>query len=190
MTTKYVLASLLIAGTGSSYPLNNAKTWKAFVQPRASLDFEQVENLSLKMDLRTPAEHLQNIRTVLNPPISELAVLFDVSRQAIYKWLSEESQPEADKLLHITKLSQIADAFQEAGIHRGGALLNMKLFEGQSLLDLLKARQPYEKQVRELIAEAQIMETAYQKSGLAQSNARPTNDWLSSVSIPAHHEET
>lgn len=142
------------------------------------------------MDIRTPIEHLRNIRAVLNPSISELATLFEVSRQAIYKWLSADSFPEEDKRVRITELSKIADAFKEAGLREGVALLNMKLFHGLSLIDLLRTRKPHGNQVQELIAEAKMMEAAYQQSGLMHSNTKQTNDWLSAVSIPAHHEES
>jgi len=190
MTTKLVLSfGLLISGTGSAYPLENARTWQPFVQSRASLDFDEIGYVHSTMDLRTPLEHLQNIRTILNPPVAELASLFDVSRQAVYKWLAEDSSPESDKVARITELSNIADAFKEAGIHRAGTLLNMKLFDGRSLFDLLKANRPYQEQVKELIAEAKIMEAAYEQSGLSQSNAKPTNDWLSTVSIPSYPEK-
>jgi transcriptional regulator with XRE-family HTH domain len=191
MATKLASSTIgvLLMGTGTMYPIETAPLWQPFVQSRIQLGFEKTNHSHPHMDLRTPIEHLQNIRTILNPSMAELAGFFDVSRQAIYKWLAEGSFPEADKLTRIIELSKIADAFKEAGIQRGSALLNMKLFEEQSLFDLLKARKPHEKQVRELIAEAKMMEAAYQQSGLAESNTKPTNDWLSSVSIPAHREE-
>lgn len=138
-------------------------------------------------DAHTPIEHLENIRTVLNPSISELAILFDVSRQAIYKWLAQESAPEHDRLARITVLSKIADDFKEAGIQRAGALLNMKAFEDQSLFDLLKSGKPYEQEVQALISEEKIIEASYVRSGLSQSSAESTNDWKASISIPTYH---
>ena len=125
----------------------------------------------------------------MNPPVAELAILFEVSRQAIYKWLAQDSSPEEDKLELIITLSKIADSFKEAGIHRSGALLHMKNINGQSLFDLLKAKLPYEKQVSTLITEARAMEAAYKHSGLAQSNALSTNDWQTTLSIPTFREE-
>ena len=178
-----------MTGTGSSYPLEKRKEWQCYVGNRVPLVFEEGDNLSLRVDVRTAAEHLANIRTVLNPPISELAILFSVSRQAIYKWLARDSLPENDKLVRIVILSKIADSFKEAKIQRAGALLSMKNASGESLFDLLKTDKPYEKQLKELIDEARIMETNYQQSGLAQSNAKPTNDWFSSSSISSYRED-
>jgi predicted DNA-binding protein YlxM (UPF0122 family) len=175
-------------GTGSIYPIETAQRWQPFIQSRAPLGFEKVGQFYPHMDVRVPIEHLQNIRTVLNLPMAELAILFDVSRQAIYKWIAADAFPETDKLARIIELSKIADAFKEAGIHRGGILLKMQLFDGQSLLDLLKAKKSHEKQLKELIIEAQIMKTAYEQSRLTSSSTKPTDDWLSSISIPAHRE--
>ncbi len=136
-----------------------------------------------------PKDHLQNIRTVLNPSISDLAILLDVSRQGIFKWLSQNSYPEVDKLENINTLSKIADMFTEAGIQRADSLLYMKNAIGLSLFDLLKAKQPYEEQIRMLIKEAQMMEASYQQSGIAHSTTIKTNDWMSSISIPAYRED-
>lgn len=141
--------------------------------------------MTIELDERTPVQHLQNIRNILALPVADLASLFEVSRQSIYKWLAQDSFPEMDKIARITELSKVAVLFKNSGIHRAGILLNMKLFSGQSLFWLFKARKPYENELRELIAEAQVMEKAYEECGIAQSNTKPTNDWLSSISIPA-----
>ncbi len=182
-------AGLILTGTGSIYPQEEAKKWQQYLEPRVQFIPKKDEKTLPNVDVRTPIEHLENIRTVLNPPISELAILFDVSRQAIYKWLAQESVPEHDRVVRITMLSKIADAFKEAGIQRAGALLNMKAFEGQSLFDLLKSGKPYKKAVQALISEAKIVESSYVRSGLSQSNATSTNDWKASISIPAYQEE-
>jgi len=185
----FTIISMMLVGTGSSYAVENAQKWQSHVEPRSPLSIERTNVLDPKIDVRTPLEHLKNIRATLNPPIAELATLFEVSRQAIYKWLAQDSSPEEDKLKLITTLSKIADSFTDAGIHRSGALLHMKNVNGQSLFDLLKAKLPYEKHVSILIAEAQAMEAAYERSGLAQSNALPTNDWQATISLPSFREE-
>ena len=136
------------------------------------------------LDVRSPVEHIENIRTVLNPSVSDLAHLFDVTRQAVYKWLAGDSTPEEEKLKRIIKLSGIADTFKAANISRAGSLLKMKTFNGRSLLDLLKTSEDCTAQVSALISEAKAMEASYQKSGLATSKAKPTNDWQASISIP------
>lgn len=181
-------AEPVLTSTGSVYPQEEARNWRQYLEPRVYFIIEGKEPLET-VDVRSPIEHLENIRSVLNPPISELANFFEVSRQAIYKWLAKESSPEPDNLTRITMLSNIADAFKKAGIQRAGALLNMKAFDGQSLFDLLKSGKPYEKEIQDLISEAKIIEASYLQSGLSQSNAEPTSDWKASVSIPAYREE-
>lgn len=180
---------VLLASTGSIYAQDEAKKWQRYLESRIPLVSEWQEEPLSNIDVRTPLEHLENIRTILNPPISELAIFFDVSRQAIYKWLAQEASPESDRLSRIIKLSKIADAFKEARIQRAGALLNMKVFDDQSLFDLLKSGKPHESAVQELILEAKILEESYIRSGLSQSNAESTNDWRTSISIPAYQEE-
>ncbi len=180
---------LVLASTGSVFPQEEAKKWWPYLKLRTLLITQESDESLETVDVRTPIEHLENIRSVLNSPISELAIFFDVSRQAIYKWMAHESSPKPDKLTRITTLSKIADAFKEAGIQRAGALLNMQAFDGQSLFDLLKSGKTCDKEVQDLINEAKIMETSYEQSGLGQSNAKPTNDWQSSISIPSYNED-
>jgi predicted DNA-binding transcriptional regulator AlpA len=189
-TSKQATLVMLVIGTGSIYSIERLPEWQHHIEARAPIIFGKNNNPSSRIDVRTPIEHLENIRTVLNPPISELAILFGISRQAIYKWLAQDSFPEADKLARIVALSKIADAFKEAKIQRAGALLNMKISDGESLYDLLRTDKPYEKQLEALINESKIMEVNYQQSGLSQSNTKPTHDWLSSLSIPAYREDS
>ncbi|MBU2827097.1 helix-turn-helix domain-containing protein [Acidithiobacillus ferriphilus] len=141
-----------------------------------------------RSDVRTAQQHLANIRQVLNPAITDLAIVFDVSRQAIYKWLSGDSTPEPDKLARIVELSDVADAFRDAGVSRAAALLKMKAFDGRSLLDLIAAGEGCSQHVQTLVAEAKAIEAAYERTGLAKSKAKPTSDWQSSMSIPGSLE--
>ena len=55
-------------------------------------------------------------------------------------------------------------------------------------MDLLKTGDDCTAQVLALISEAKAMEASYQKSGLASSKAKPTNDWQAYVSIPGSIE--
>ena len=75
------------------------------------------------------------------------------------------------------------DAFQKAGIVRA-AVLKMKLFDGRSMLDLFVSGHLLPEDVQRLIAESIEMDAAYERSGLARSKARPSDDWRSEHSIP------
>ena len=189
--TAFAIINMVVVGTGSAYGADRIEEWSGYIQPRVSIVLNNAVatvNHPSVLDVRTPVEHIENIRSVLNPSVSDLAGLFDVTRQAVYKWLSGDSIPEPDKLNRIVKLSEIADTFNAAKISRAGSLLKMKAFNGQSLIDLLKTGDDCTAQVLALISEAKALEASYQKSGLASSKAKPTNDWQAYVSIPGSIE--
>ena len=174
-------------GTGS-VKRGGATSWQYF-EPRVQFNEVATVHPLLRPDIRSPLQHLENIRAVLNPTVSELASIFDVSRQAIYKWLSEETSPEPEKRSRVEALSKIADAFKKAGVERAGSLLEMNAFNGRSLLDIVKTGEDWSSAVDLLIAESRAMSLAYDRSGLAKSKAKPTNDWLAYQSIPALRED-
>ena len=185
--TTFAIISTVLVSTGSAYGTDRVEEWLNHIQSRTNaVIYMPVSTLSqpANLDVRSPVEHIENIRTVLNPSVSDLASLFDVTRQAVYKWLAGDSTPEEVKLKRIINLSEIADTFKAANLSRAGSLLKMKAFNGQSLLDLLKTDKDCTAQVSALISEAKAMEVSYQKSGLATSKAKPTNDWQASISIP------
>ncbi|MDH5553529.1 MAG: helix-turn-helix domain-containing protein [Nitrosomonas sp.] len=189
---KFAIMGTMLFGTGSAYSMDDTEKWRNHLQPRVAfvLDNNKVSTVSSpQVDTRTPTEHIENIRSVLDPSISDLANLLNISRQAVYKWLSGSSMPEAEKQGQIATLSHIADKFKAADISRADSMLKMKAFNGLSLLDLLKSGEDCSKQVDILIAEAKAMEESYNKSGIALSKTKPTNDWKSSVSIPGSPEE-
>jgi transcriptional regulator with XRE-family HTH domain len=184
-------SALVIGGTGSVFDLSRAADWRRMLEARVPfhVDVGVADSSQEKRpDLRSASDHLANIRQVLNPAIADLAAVFGVSRQAIYKWIGGEATPEPDKFERIRALSHAADAFRDAGITRAPALLKMKAFEGRSLLDLVAAGQISPSHVRLLIAEARAMDAAYDRSGLAKSKAKPSDDWRTEVSIPGTPE--
>src|SRR5690606_28155131 len=87
---------MMLVGTGSAYGMDRLVPLLPHLQHRVSFipDAGIQGNGPERIDVRPPLEHLENIRTVLNPAVSDLASVFDVSRQAIYKWLSSDSRPE------------------------------------------------------------------------------------------------
>lgn len=182
---------VMLAGTGSAYGMDRSDTWRPYLQHRVPfiLETNVQGNKIERVDVRTPLEHLENIRTVLSPAVSDMASIFDVSRQAIYKWLSNDSKPEPEKLARVQALSQIADAFKDAGVVRSSSLLKMKTFADRSLVDIVKAGEDWHEAVNVLISESRAMERAYERSGLAKSKAMPTSDWQTTQSIPASRED-
>lgn len=187
----FAVIGTILVGTGSVYALDRAASWRHHIQPRVPFIVDAAnaqDDNAARPDVRTASEHIQSIRSVLNPAIADLAGLFDVSRQAIYKWLSGDSTPEPDKLNRIVALSKIADALQAAGVSRAGTLLKMKAFAGLSLMDLIKSGENRSEHVAALISEAMAMEASYKRSGLENSKSKPSSDWQSSISIPGSSE--
>lgn len=184
-----VVIACALGGTGSVFALSHANEWGKMLDTRVPyFDVQTTGTDAARPDIRSAAEHLANIRQVFNPAIADLASAFGVSRQAIYKWIGGESTPEDEKLDRIRALSLAADAFQKAGVTRASSLLTMKVFEGRSLLDLVAAGQLLPEHTQTLIAEAQAMDAAYSRSGLAKSKAVPSDDWRSELSIPGSSE--
>jgi transcriptional regulator with XRE-family HTH domain len=189
MGTAVVVIACALGGTGSVFALSHVNEWGKMLDTRVPyFDVQTTDTDVARPDIRPAAEHIANIRQVLNPAIADLATVFGVSRQAIYKWIGGESKPEDDKLERIRALSLAADAFQKAGVTRASSLLKMKAFEGRSLLDLVAAGQLVSEHTQTLIAEAQAMDAAYSRSGLAKSKAAPSDDWRAELSIPGSSE--
>ena len=179
------------SGTGSVLDISRAREWRKGVEARASLrvDVLTADDAQVpRPDVRSAAQHLANIREVLQPAIADLATVFGVARQAIYKWIGGEATPEPDKFERIRALSHAADAFRDAGVTRASSMLKMKAFDDRSLMDLAAAGQLLPSHIQSLIAEAQAMDAAYDRSGLAKSKAKPSDDWRTEVSIPGSPE--
>jgi transcriptional regulator with XRE-family HTH domain len=159
------------------------------IDMRIGLDVAAGDNCQEKSpDLRSASALLANIRQVLNPAIADLAAVFGVSRQVLYQWLNGEATPGAEKVERLLALSRAADAFRDAGMTRASALLTMKALEGRSLLDLAATGQLLPSHIQLLVAEAKAMDAAYDRSGLARSTAKPTDDWRAELSIPGSPE--
>lgn len=189
MGAAVVVIACALGGTGSVFALSHANEWGKMLDTRVPyFDVQTADADAVRLDIRSAAEHLANIRQVLNPAIADLATTFGVSRQAIYKWIGDESTPEDDKLERIRSLSLAADAFQKAGVTRASSFLKMKAFEGRSLLDLVAAGQLLPEHTQTLIAEANAMDAAYSRSGLAKSKAVASDDWRAELSIPGSSE--
>lgn len=190
--------TLVTFGTGSVYGIPRTTHWKhgpswyellKYRLPCFTLfpldDMTAVDRIhEPRPDLRSASEHLENIRRVFKPAVADLAVAFGVSRQAVYKWIDDGVTPEPANFKRIVELSHAADAFRDAGITRASNLLKMKAFQGRSLLDLLADGRLQSTHVQALITEARAMDAAYDRSGLAKSRAKPSDDWRTELSIP------
>lgn len=180
---------LLLAGTGGGFDATHPEQWRGLVQNRSPISVQSCHTPDISVDMRSAKEHLEHIRSILNPSVSELAELSGITRQAVYKWLSGTAQPEPSKLTTIIKLSKIADLCNDSGIQRTNVLLHMKNASGESLLDILKMDKPYQEHLQALLTEARLMENAEAKVKKALSNSSPIRDEISYYSIPTYDED-
>ena len=72
--------------------------------------------------------------------------------------------------------------------HHARRDIHMKMFDGLSAFDLMNADRLEQHHIDALIAEARLMDEAYERSGLARSKAKPTNDWCNEICIPHQFE--
>ena len=77
----------------------------------------------------------------------------------------------------------------EYGIpHHARRDIHMKMFDGLSAFDLMNADKLEQHHINALIEEVRLMDEAYERSGLARSKAKPTNDWCNEICIPHQFE--
>ncbi len=184
-----VASSLFLSSTGSNYSVKDVNQWRGYVQSKVQFGLIKSETEgdveNELVDIRTISDHLNNVRNTLAPSMSELAKDLGITRQALYKWLSGESQPDdMDKASYIIELSQLADRFNEAGIENAKLMSKMKAFDGLSVIDLIKRGDHWQQSVNILIDEARNLKDAGAKANLSASKGSPTDGWMSSVSIP------
>ena len=100
---------------------------------------------------RPTAQVLSHIREIFKLTMTELAVLFGVSRQTVYDWQSGKgiSAIRADRL---ESLSKAADLFADAGLSISTRTLRRKLPGGKTFFDVIRDGGPVEESTRSLIA--------------------------------------
>ncbi len=92
----------------------------------------------MKVDTRSPADHVANVRDVFFISMSEMASIFGVTRPTAYAWL-EGQEPEPETVKRIQQLSRAADEVKQANIIRLDLLVHRPILNGRSLFDMLKA---------------------------------------------------
>lgn len=93
--------------------------------------------LQIYSHARTPAENIARIREIFSPPVSDLAKVFNVSRQTIYNWLNGE-QPVTSHIDKINDLAMAADMFAETSSPVTGILLKRKIIQGKNFFEVIQ----------------------------------------------------
>ena len=132
---KVVVPFLLLAGTGGILTAHSTEVLPRWIHnPRIHIERPVLKNV----DMRSPAEHVANIRDIFAINMSDLASILGVTRPTVYAWL-EGQEPKAEAVIRIQQLSHTADEIKQANIPRLDKLVHRPILNGRSLLDMLKA---------------------------------------------------
>jgi transcriptional regulator with XRE-family HTH domain len=132
---KVVAPFLLLAGTGGVITAHSTEVLHRWIHdPRIHIERPALKNI----DMRSPAEHVANIRDIFAINMSDLASILGVTRPTVYAWL-EGQEPKAEAVIRIQQWSHTADQIKQANIVRLDKLVHRPILNGRSLLDMLKA---------------------------------------------------
>lgn len=125
---------VLTAGTGGILTAQSTAELNRWVHnPRIHIEPSKAK----QVDMRSPAEHVANIRDVFAVNMSDLASVLGVTRPTVYAWLAGQ-EPKGEAVIRIQQLSRAADKFNQANIIRLDKLVHRPILNGRSLLDILK----------------------------------------------------
>ena len=132
--TVLVYAYAMVVGTGG---LMSAE----YIAKRAERGYaySQITNAPAHLGVvqRTPAENVARVREVLKPAVSDLAVLFGVSRQTIYDWQGG-AQPSEENASRLSDLAGAADVLAMGGVAATPRLMQRRIAGGKRLLDIVR----------------------------------------------------
>jgi transcriptional regulator with XRE-family HTH domain len=103
------------------------------------LDNVSALSSSAQLSLRSTLETLGRIREVFKLSVSDLAAACQVSRQAVYKWMSGESSSlEPENQNRLDDLYRAAELFAIRGVAGSAALLKRKNNGGKTLVEAMR----------------------------------------------------
>jgi DNA-binding transcriptional regulator YiaG len=173
---------VLTAGTGGVMTAHNtAEALSRYHYPRI-----QVEPfVAKKIDARSPAELVANIREIFAINMSDLAAILGVTRPTVYAWL-EGQEPKPEAVIHIQRLSRAADEVKQANIPRIEKLMHRPILDGLSLVDLLKADEDPLEAIAMLKAIAEKEAQTRREPKGSGKRLRSLNDVLGESSVAIH----
>lgn len=173
---------VLTAGTGGVMTAHStAEVNRWLHNPRIHVE----PSVAKRVDIRSPAEHVANIRDVFAINMSDLASVLGVTRPTAYAWL-EGQEPKTEAVIHIQQLSRAADEINRENIARLDKLVHRPILNGRSLLDILKAGEdPLEALPTLKEMAKKEAQTRYEPKG-AGKHLRPLNDVLGESSVAIH----
>ncbi len=131
LTSAFMVGTLGIATPTFVEKRSGTATWNVVVASSQSR-----ANAEVARDwVRSPADNLEHIRTVLKVGVTDLAAAFGVARQALYNWRAGNSiSPE--NAAKLGDLAEAADLLAAAGLADTPQLLRRKLAGSKTLLEI------------------------------------------------------
>lgn len=133
LTPAFMIGTLGLATPTFVEKRSGTATWNVVVASPHSR-----ANVDVARDwVRSPADNLEHIRTVLKAGVTDLAAAFGVARQALYNWRAGDSiSPE--NAAKLRDLAEAADLLAAAGLADTPQLLRRKLAGGKTLLAITR----------------------------------------------------
>jgi len=133
---KYIVAGCLAISAGTGAHFDDARMLQHRFRTNLTAAHSQLYEAEPPL-ARSTAEDVARVREVISHSISDLAKLFNVSRQTIYNWISGEF-PSQEHAARLEDLALAADVFSEAGIDVTPILLRRKVAEGKTFFEVVK----------------------------------------------------
>ncbi|WP_445620646.1 helix-turn-helix domain-containing protein [Kushneria sp. Sum13] len=181
----------LFLGTGSAFSVADIGKWSNDISERAGITISgkktKIENEAGNdnIDTRSASQKLKAAQESLHLSVSDLSRIFGVSRQAIYKWLSDENRPTTEYNLMIDQIGELEHAVAKSNISNRHNLLKVKAFSEGSANDLLKSGSLTTDKIKSLLAKIEDSETKAKVVKSKASGIERNTDWKSSISIPS-----
>jgi predicted DNA-binding protein YlxM (UPF0122 family) len=121
------------------------------------------------------AQSLALIKKMIKLSISEIAILFNVSRQTIYNWLSGE-EPSIENVIKIENLLKTLNFLTDAGL-TSSTFLKRKIIGAQSLFDIIQNGTPSLEAAQKLVSiiQNEIKQRATLEERLKERKPNPKN---------------
>lgn len=137
----------------------------------------------------TVMENISRIRTVLNPTVTDLASVLNVSRQAIYDW--QAGKPiAAENAARLSELARAADLFAVEGLRGTSQALRRPIKNGKNFFKLIEEGTPADTAARSLIeiVRSEFRQREALRSRLA-GRKRPSREALGEMGAPMLDEK-
>lgn len=175
----------LLVGTGGAMTADfvAARESRGYRLPAIQYAERRISLVTQVARAPSASEKLAYVRDSLKAPVTDLAAVFGVSRQAIYNWQAGEAISAQNEEL----LQQLVDAtsiLQREGITSSSAI-KRKLPGGMTLLEMLRSGEPGESAARSLAS--MIQKESRQRESIARRLERRSRTAIDLTSAGTPH---